>query len=798
MLISLNWLRDYVSVDVEPARLAEDLTMLGLNVEGLEHRPNPFQALRIGRVQSCEKHPGADRLTLCKVDIGEETPKDIVCGAPNVREGLEVAVIPAGASLPDGTIIKKGKIRGALSTGMICSAIELGLGADASGIMELDLNVDPGTSLADHFGEEDWIIDIEVTPNRPDQLGYLGIAREIAALYELELRLPDTEIPTEALADLEAVPVEIRDPEACPRYVARRLEGLRVAPSPDWLCRRLASAGLRPINNVVDVTNYVLYETGHPLHAFDAGKLAEGRVIVRHAEAGEKTVTLDEVELELGPDDLVIADADRCIALAGVMGGESSKVEESSSELVLESALFDPSSIRATCRRHDLSTDSSYRFERGASLSMAAFASARAARLFAELCGAKVGREVTDLIAPDTPDRKIMLRIAKVNGLIGTSLSGEEIAKLLARFEIPASIDGDRLAVTIPDFRRDLIHEVDLIEEIARLHGYDRIPGENRVRNSLHGRLGAEEKAEETLHEMMTGLGCQEVLTSSFMDLRHLDTMGLAEDDRRRAVVGLLNPLVSFNSALRSSLLPGMLDVLKTNFHRGQEELRIYQYGRVYLGCANEKLPEEPRHLALLMTGHLDPPSWSLSPAPLVLGDLTGIASTIFHEAGRDVRFEYGEADPYFSPGIRFRAYENDTLLGQGGLLDARLLTELKQKREVFYLEIFLPLGEGKQGRYLPLPSYPVSRRDLALLVPDGLRWERVRECLEQSGGKWLESCELFDIYRGEAVPAGHSSCAVRLNFRSREGTLTDKQVDKQTRRVLERLDKTLKVSLRS
>jgi phenylalanyl-tRNA synthetase beta chain len=798
MLISLNWLRDYVAVDVEPARLAEDLTMLGLNVEGLEHRPNPFAELRIGRVLTCEKHPNADRLTVCTVDIGEATARDIVCGAPNVREGLEVAVIPAGASLPDGTLIRKGKIRGALSMGMICSAIELGIGADADGIMELDLDVAPGTPLAEHFGEEDWIIDIEVTPNRPDQLGYLGIAREIAALYELELKLPDTTIPDASLADLEPVEVEVQDPEGCPRYVARRLADLQVGPSPDWLCRRLLSAGLRPINNVVDVTNYVLYETGHPLHAFDADKLAEGRIIVRRAEPSEKTLTLDEAELELNPRDLLIADAKLCIAVAGVMGGHGSRVEETSRELILESALFEPGSIRETRRRHDLSTDSSYRFERGAAFTTAAFASERAAKLFAEICGARVGRLVTDVAAPRDEAREITLRIARVNGLLGTELSADTLRSLLARFEIPATIEGEVLRITVPDFRRDLLAEVDLIEEIARLHGYGKLPGENRVRNSLHGRLGADEKGEERLHGLMTGLGCQEVLTSSFMDLRQLDAMGLGEDDPRRSAVLLRNPLVSFNSVLRSSLLPGMLEVLKTNFHRGQEELRIYQYGRVYLGRDGEPLPDEPRQLALLMSGHLDPANWSLPAAPLMLGDLTGIAAALADEAGREFRFEYGEADPYFSPGVCFRIYEGDTLLGQGGLLQPSLLKDLKQKREIFYLEMFQALGQTRHASYEALPSYPASRRDLALLVPDGVRWEQVRECLEQAGGKWLESCELFDVYRGEGVPTGQSSCAVRLNFRSREGTLTDKQVDKQSRRVLERLDKTLKVGLRS
>ena len=798
MLISLNWLRDYVDIDVDPAQLADDLTMLGLNVEGLEHRPNPFADLRIGKVLTCGKHPNADKLSVCTVDIGEERPRDIVCGAPNVREGLEVAVIPAGACLPDGTPIKKGKIRGALSTGMICSAIELGLGSDADGIMELDYGSAPGTPLSDHFGEEDWIVDIEVTPNRPDQLGYLGIAREVAALYDTELRMPDIEIPAESLAEMDPVSVKIEDADGCPRYVARRLTDVSVQGSPEWLCRRLEAIGLRPLNNVVDVTNYVLFETGHPLHAFDADKLAGGGIVVRRARAKETTVTLDGKPLTLDAEDLVIADAESTIAVAGVMGGEGSKVEESSREIVLESAQFDSRTVRATRRRHDLASDSSYRFERGASFDMAAFASARAAKLLVEIAGAKASAGVDDVVAQMPATSEIALRREKVNGLMGTDLTLAEIGNLLARFAIPGEPEGELLRVAVPEFRRDLLAEVDLIEEVARLYGYNAVPTENRVRNSLYGALSDEERAEERLHATLTGLGCQEVLTSSFMDERHLDDMGLVAEDPRRGIVTLLNPLVSFNSKLRSSLLPGMLEVLKTNFHRGHEELRLYQFGRVYLRREGEPLPDEPRQLALLMTGHLNPAHWASDDIALGLSDLAGFAAAIGRDLGDELRFDYGGADPFFSGEQSFRLVVGDEVVGQGGLLRSSLLSGLKQKREVFFLEFFRPLGKGRRSAYSPLPPYPASRRDLALLVPDGVRWEDVEACIVKSGGKWLESCELFDVYRGEGVGEGESSCAVRLTFRSSDATLTDKQVDKQLRRVLDQLNKTLKVALRS
>ncbi|MBM4118791.1 phenylalanine--tRNA ligase subunit beta, partial [bacterium] len=737
MLISLNWLRDYVEVPVPAPRLAEDLTMLGLNVEGLTHRPNPFAALRIGRVLSALRHPNADKLTVCTVDIGEGRPRQIVCGAPNVRAGLEVPVVPAGVCLPDGTLIKEGKLRGERSEGMICSAIELGLGADASGIMELAFGAAPGTPLSAHFGEEDWLLEIEVTPNRPDQLGVYGIAREVAALYRAPLRAPDTALPPGSAAALPPVAVEIRDPEGCPRYIARRLRGVTVGPSPAWLQARLATVGLRAINNVVDVTNYVLYETGHPLHAFDAARLAEGRIVVRRAAAGERLVTLDEQELTLTPEDLVIADAAAPVALAGIMGGEASKVAETTRELVLESAVFAPGRIRGSRRRHGLSSESSYRFERGAAGSMAALASARATALLVACAGAQAAQASDDVVAAPAVPRRLRLRPARVNALMGTALGPDAIAELLGRLELTAAPAGEELLVAVPDFRVDIGEEIDLIEEVARLYGYGAVPLENRMRNSLHGALSPAERAEAALQELLVGQGCQEVLTSSFMDEQHLDAMGLAAEDPRRRAVRLRNPLVSFNSVLRSSLVPGLLDVLITNFHRGQEELRVYELGRVYRARAGEALPEEPRQLALLLTGHSAPAHWSQPAAPVSLADLRGIVEAIAARTQRPLTISYEGADPYLVSGASFRVLEGERCVGQGGLLRPALLAELKQKREVFLLEFFVPYGApSAPAHHTPLPSFPASRRDIALLVPEGLRWQAIAGCISGAGGE--------------------------------------------------------------
>ena len=799
MLISLNWLREYVSFDVAPQKLADDLTMAGLNVEGVQHRPNPFDQLRIGRVLSAEKHPEADRLTVCVVDIGEEKPRDIVCGAPNVRAGLEVAVIPSGSALPDGTLIKKGKLRGARSEGMICSSRELGLGDDHDGILELSFGEKPGTLLSAHYGAEDWVLNIEVTPNRPDQLGYFGVAREIAAIYGGDLRIPDAAIPEDSLADMEPVSVEIRDAAGCLRYIARRLEGARVGESPAWLKARIESMGLRPINNVVDVTNFVMFETGQPLHAFDAAKLTGG-IVVRRAQASEKVFTLEEREAELEAGDLVIADSSQAVAIAGIMGLSNSKIDVGSSALVLESAYFDPRSIRSTRSRLDLSTDSSYRFERGGDFDMVEYASRRAAGLLAQLTGAKVATAADDRRAGEPARTSITLRRAKVNGLLGTDMSRDEIAAILERLQLAAEpLGAEDLRLTPPYFRRDLQIEVDLIEEVARIYGYNEIPSENRVRNTLHARLSAAEKGEARLHACLVGLGMQEVITSSFMDEAFLDRMGLPEDDARRRVVTVRNPLVSFNAKMRSSLLPGLIEVLRTNFHRGQEELRLYHAGRVYIGKQGQQLPDEPVQLALLITGHESPAHWSRQSAAAQLADLKGIAETIGRDLRVDFEFDYETESTFLVPGASFALSLDGGRAGVGGLLRPSLLRDLKQKRDVFYLEIEAPLAGGnRQPTFAPIPAYPASRRDLALIVPRSLRWAAVRETIMASGGKWLEDLQLFDIYTGEGISSDSMSCAVRLSFRSANATLTDTQVDKQVRRILDQLKDSLQVSLRS
>jgi phenylalanyl-tRNA synthetase beta chain len=803
MLISLTWLREYVDIPETAEKLAEDLTMLGLNVEGVEHKPNPLAEFVVGRVVERVQHPDADKLSVCQVDVGDGILRNIVCGAPNVREGLTVSVILPGKHLPDGMKIKKAKLRGVKSEGMICSEIEMGLGGDASGILELDDEKKPGTALSDYFGREDWILDVEVTPNRPDQLGHIGIAREVAALYERELKLPQAEISDELLYDGPLFPVDVQDAVGCPRYIARYMDGIKIGPSPTWLCERLEAIGLRPINNVVDITNYVLHETGHPLHAFDKSLLAGENIVVRRANAGEKTITLDDEKIELRESDLVIADSQNTVAIAGVMGCQNSSVSESTNAIVLESAYFDPSGVRKTRGAHDLSTDSSYRFERDADIEMAEFASRRASTLILQLAGGRLSRQVNDVYPKPRETKTIELSPQTIRKVLGREFPKEEIRDLLERFDLKSEIEEHFVKVTIPSFRRDLDLEIDLVEEVARLYGFENLPMENRISNQLSASRSPEEKLMEKMHSIVTGLGFTEVMTSSFMDPRELDRMKLSPDDSRRSIVTVSNPLVSFNEKMRSSLLPGMLDVMKVNFHRGEDQVRIYQIGRVYIAREGEKLPNEPKRLSILMAGNRNPAHWTGGASELEEGDLAGIAISILEGLQIPVRVDYSSDEPFLTPGKCFRFFhaEKKEFLAQGGPLRKAMIEDIKGASTAFFLEFeiekIVALSSG-HALYRPLPAFPALKRDLALLLPEALRWENLSSVLENNGGKWLESVELFDVYSGDGIPEGTKSYAVRLKFRSNDGTLTDEKVDRQISRILKALKESLNVILRS
>ncbi len=563
MKVSLNWLKRYVDIEEDTATLSHDLTMFGLNVESVEVTGGEYSGVVFGRVLECGRHPNADKLSVCKVDTGTGTPLSIVCGAPNVKAGLSVAVAVQGAVLKGGFKIKRTKLRGEVSEGMICSETELGIGEDASGIIELDIDLEPGTSLDGSLGSSDVILDIEVTPNRPDQLSHFGIAREIAALYMRDLREPE-------LFELEPgyeFTIKTEDDGDCPRYSAAFVDEIQVGPSPRWMQDLLISAGVKPIYNIVDVTNFVLLEMGQPLHAFDRDMLGRDSIFVRRGKSGESMYTLDDIEREVGEDVLLITAGDTPVGVAGVMGGRDSEINDSTKRVLIESAWFDPRSVRRSSRELKLDSEASYRFERECDPGITVKALKRACSLIAEIGAGKPEKMHadylgnSDLIEP----RTVTLRTKQANRLMGTRLAADDLVELLSRLELGAREECKDVSVVIPTFRRDITVEVDLIEEVARLYGYDNIGRDEERRNSMFSRVSVDDMRNDELCDRLAARGFAEVITTSFMDPGDPGRFEWGEGDPRSRPVEISNPLTVAQSAMRTSLLPGMLRVIQRN-----------------------------------------------------------------------------------------------------------------------------------------------------------------------------------------------------------------------------------------
>ena len=623
MRVSLEWLREYVDVTGSPEDLARRLTMAGLEVEALHRLGEGIHGVVVAEVLDVRQHPHADRLSVCRVHDGQEV-LEIVCGAPNVRPGMKAPLARVGAKLPDGRVIRKAKIRGVESRGMLCSEQELNLAQTSDGIYALPDDLPVGVDLRQALALEDWILEIGVTPNRPDCLSLVGVAREVAAITGAGWRLPPV-APQEAQEPVSQwASVEIREPELCWRYAARVLLDVRVAPSPRWLARRLEAAGLRPINNVVDVTNYVLLELGHPLHAFDCDRLAGRRIVVQRAKGGERFTTLDGVARTLPEDALLICDARGPVAVAGVMGGQDSGVTEATRTVLLESAYFLPASVRRTSKRLGLTTEASYRFERGTDPQGLILALDRAARLIAELSGARVARGRLDVYPRPWTPRRIRLRPARVRRVLGIPLSAQEIRERLQRLGLTVTQGGEEsLEVAIPSHRVDLDQEADLIEEVARLGGYDQIPTP-LPSGSLMSEALEPPAPWPAVRRALLGQGWNEVISYSFMDLGDLDRLRIPQDHPLRRTVVLRNPLSTEQAHLRTTLLPGLLRALRWNQHRGVTRGKLFEWGRIFLPQPGEKLPREPMRIGGVWWGTREPQGWHRPAAEADFFDVKG------------------------------------------------------------------------------------------------------------------------------------------------------------------------------
>ncbi|HEU4364636.1 MAG TPA: phenylalanine--tRNA ligase subunit beta [Candidatus Krumholzibacteria bacterium] len=798
MIVALSWLRRYVDVSVDATTLAHDLTMHGIKVERLVTAGLTERLVVVGHVLSRAQHPAADRLSVCTVDVGAPEPLEIVCGAPNVAAGQRVAVALSGAKLPNGVKIRKSKIRGVASNGMICSQVELGLGAESGGIIVLPADTKIGAVLADVLGDSDATLELEVTPNRPDQLGHVGVAREIAARYGVPLRLP--EAPAFPASADDGVTIAIESAEECFRFVARVIRGVRVGPSPAWLKAALEKVGVNSVNNVVDVTNYVMLESGQPLHAYDLDRLPSRTLGVRRARRGERLEVLDGTSRDLGPEHLVITSGDEAVGVAGVIGGMPTRITAESTDLLLECAAFDPRTVRASRRALNISTDASYRFERGSDRDICAAASSRALALILQVAGGEAGAEVDVFPAPRAP-RHVALRRSTVRRLLGEDLSVDAIAGLLERLEFRrTALDGDVVTVAVPSFRWDIAEEADLVEEVARMHGYENIGRGWTYRSTVPSAPDTFDRFLERVAAHLTARGHTEFVTSAFTDGRELRWFEWADTDPRSRPIPLKNPLSANHAYMRTHLLPGLLEAVARNISHGRRELSVFTIGRVFLRTEHESgLPDEPTHVAIVRTRPGASAFWRHDGAPVDLFEIKAEAETLL-AAMRPAALD---AWPYdFAPSRgEFVFSDRGRNLGEGGIIPIAAARALGIEQAVWYA--IVDLGalfavEGAGVIFRPFSEFPASRRDLSLVAPAGVNWAQIEKHVAKVGGRLLESLQVFDVFRGASIGVDRTAYGVRLSFRSSEGTLRDADVDAIVTKIVGKLEAELGVALRS
>ncbi|QKT02514.1 phenylalanine--tRNA ligase subunit beta [Ectothiorhodospiraceae bacterium 2226] len=792
MRFSERWLREWVDAPVSTQELCAQLTMAGLEVEGVERAAPGFEGVVVGRVLEVAAHPDADKLRVCQVDVGGAELLTIVCGAPNVAPEMRVPTAVVGARLPDGLKIRKTKLRGVPSAGMLCSAKELGLAEQSEGLMSLPADATPGTDVREVLDLDDVCIELSLTPNRGDCLSVAGIAREVAVLNDMSF--PGVRAQPVAPAVDDTFPVTVAAPQACPRYVGRVVRDVDPrAVSPLWLRERLRRSGLRSINPVVDVTNYVLLECGQPMHGFDLARL-RGGICVRRAHAGERLTLLDGREIELAEDCLVIADEGGPLALAGVMGGEESGVTPDTCDVFLESAFFSPQAIAGRARRYGLHTDSSHRFERGVDPTLQRVAVERATALLIEIAGGRAGPVVEVEDARELPARApIPLRPARVQRVLGTEIATDRSAALLGRLGLDVAREDEVWQVTPPSFRFDLEIEEDLIEEIARIHGYDRIPSK-RPRAELAIRPRPEARLEASrLRGVLTARDYQEVITYSFVEpgLQALLTSG-------ERAVPLANPISADLAEMRTSLWPGLVQVLSHNLKRQQTRLRVFEVGLKFAEQSGGEIVQAPR-LGLAACGPALPEQWGADPRELDFFDLKGDLEALLALGGAGQAYRFVAAThPALHPGQSARIERAGEPVGWIGALHPAVVRRLDLRGRVLLAEISLDaLISGKVPQYAPVSRFPAMRRDLALVVDEGVSAQALTESVERSAPAELKNFQLFDVYGGKGVDSGRKSVAVGLTFQDPSRTLTDQDVDAFIAQVLKALQQDLGATLR-
>lgn len=821
MLVPIEWLRDYIDLDVTTEEFCDRMIMSGSNLETCEHFCEEMENVVVGKIEKIEKHPDADKLVICSLNVGKDEPVQIVTGAPNVFEGALVPVALHKSRIPGplhgqpkqegGVKITKGKLRGVESFGMLCSAGELGFEdkvvpvAHKEGIWILEGDYSIGQDFAEALGLKQAVVDFEITPNRPDCLAMVGMAREAAATFKKPFAYPDTDIKEEngEGKTKDYISVDIKNPESCKRYVARVVTDVKVEQSPWWLQKRLMYAGMRPINNIVDITNFVMLEYGQPIHAFDINQVKGGRIIVENASEGEKFVTLDNNERTMTKDMLLIKDAERGIAIAGVMGGLNSEVEEDTTTIIVESANFSGDSVRATSKKLGLRTEASSRFEKGIDPNLCEVAADRVCRLI-ELIGAgKVCKGSVDNYPSSEISEKIDIRVDRINHVLGIELSRKEMVDILESLEIKVGGIGNTMTVTPPTIRQDLVAEEDYIEEIARIYGYDKLPVTLPKGNCEAG-ISYERALRDLARNSLCGMGLNEIQTYSFVSPKGVDNVRIDEDAWERAFVKIINPLGEENSVMRTILTPNMMEVLARNYSRNIDKVKAFEIGNTFMAnmLDSDALPDEQYSLCIGMYGK-DEDFFSLKGVIVELLKVLGIKEAVF-----EAESQYGVYHPGRCARIAVSSErkneDGEALFDELGIMgeihpDVAETYGMDGVR-VYCCELMFDAimrHADTEKTYTPLPKYPSTSRDIALLVDEDMAVGRIEEIIKKYGKSILEDVRLFDVYRGKQVEEGKKSVAFNLIYRDKDKTLTDEEVTSVHGKVLEALKEKLNAVLR-
>lgn len=790
MQISYNWLKQFIKLDWNSKKTAELLTDLGLEVEGItsfESVKGGLKGVVVGHVISCEKHPNADTLKLTTVDIGEAIPVQIVCGAPNVAKGQKVPVATIGTTLytPEGDAwkIKKGKIRGEESHGMICAEDELGLGAGHDGIMVLDDSLKPGTPCSEVFKvERDEVFEIGLTPNRADAMSHFGVARDLKA--GLRQREIDKELITPSVSQFGVdnrslkLQVNVDDSKAAPRYCGVTLSNLTVKPSPDWLQNRLRAIGAKPINNIVDATNYVLHDLGQPLHAFDAERVHGNKIIVKTLPTGTKFMTLDGEERILHEDDLMICDAEKAMCIAGVFGGINTGVTEKTKAIFLESAYFDPVSIRKTAKRHGLNTDASFRFERGIDIENVEYALKRAALLIKELAGGDITSDIVDFYPKRFDEHQVFLTFRKTYSLIGQEIQQDTIKSILASLDIRVkSVTEAGLGLSIPSYRIDVQREVDVIEEILRVYGYNNIDFKNKLNASIAPTHKFEDyKLQHTIGNFLVAQGFFEIMANSLTSPEYSELLG---DGFKESTVTMLNPLGTELSVMRQSLLFSGLEAVSYNINRKNRNLKFFEFGKTYHQMDKSRV--ENKCLSLFLTGNRHGDSWAVAEKRTDFYYLKSIVTNVLHRLGIAETLPMPTENSVFAEGLSLTV--NSKELVSLGTVRPSILKKMDIKQETLYAEFnwdhVIALAKKNSISYSEIAKYPEVKRDFALLLDDKITFHEVYALARDTERRLLKQINLFDVYKGDKLPKGKKSYAVSFTLQDPQSTLTDKQIDK-------------------